>query len=196
MRLAILAFISGVLSYLSVSLPHFLAPWFDISDDALFLLPGVIFGIFVLVPLVKKSTARVLRWIGLLVFSIGAWFVAVSIGIQLLPLVKQAPILSCGISGSIGALLLAAASRHLVPFNFYMSSILMALFVGFLGGGIIGMAFSQPRASPVGESLYFIGFLFWHCGVAVSLFGRPRAGSEEKPRDRTDYQEEEKSIGT
>ena len=186
MRLLILSCISGVLSYLSVSLPHFLAPWFDISDDALFLLPGVIFGIFVLVPLVKKSNFRVLRWFGLLIFSIGAWFVAVSIGIQVLPLVEQAPILSCGISGSMGVLLLAAASRYLVPFNFYMSSILIALFVGFLGGSVIGLAFSQPRASVGGESLYFMGFLFWHCGVAVSLFGRPRDISEEKQRGRAD----------
>ena len=86
MRLLILSCISGVLSYLSVSLPHFLASWFDISDDALFLLPGVIFGILVLLPLVKKTNYRALRWFGLLIFSIGAWFVAVSIGIQVLPL--------------------------------------------------------------------------------------------------------------
>jgi hypothetical protein len=184
MRLLIMSCISGVLSYLSVSLPHFLAPLFDISDDALFLLPGVIFGILVLVPLVKKTHYRALRWLGLLIFSIGAWFVAVSIGIQVLPLVKQTPILSCGISGSIGVLILAAASRYLVPFNFYVSSILIALFVGFLGGSIIGMAFSQPRASLASESLYFIGFLFWHCGVAVSLFGRPRAINEEKQESR------------
>ena len=184
MRLLILSCISGVLSYLSVSLPHFLASWFDISDDALFLLPGMIFGILVLVPLVKKSNYRVLRWLALLIFSIGAWFMAVSIGIQVLPLVKQTPILSCGISGSIGVLLLAAASRYLVPFNFYVSSILIALIVGFLGGSIIGLAFSLPRASLASEFLYFIGFLSWHCGVAVSLFGRPRAINEEKQKGR------------
>jgi len=185
MRLLILACISGMLSYLSVSLPHFLAFWFDISDDALFFLPGVIFGILVLTPLVNKSNYRALRWFGLLIFSIGAWFVAVSIGIQVLPLVKQTPILSCGISGSIGALLLAAASRYLVPFKFYISSILIALFVGFLGGSIIGMAFSLPRASLASESLYFIGFLFWHCGVAVALFGRPQTTNEDRQRDTT-----------
>ena len=184
MRLLILSCISGVLSYLSVSLPHFLAPWFDISDDALFILPGVIFGVLVLVPLVKKSNYVALRWFGLLVFSIGAWFVAVSIGIQFLPLVKQTSILSCGISGSIGVLLLAAASRYIIPFNFYISSILISLIVGFLGGSIIGLAFSQPRASLAGEFFYFIGFLFWHCGVAVSLFGGPRATNEEKQRSR------------
>jgi hypothetical protein len=99
-------------------------------------------------------------------------------------LVKQTPILSCGISGSIGALLLAAASRYLVPFKFYISSILIALFVGFLGGSIIGMAFSLPRASLASESLYFIGFLFWHCGVAVSLFGRPQTTNEDRQRGR------------
>jgi hypothetical protein len=161
-----------------------LASLFDISDDAFFLLPGVIFGILVLVPLVKKTHYWALRWFGLLIFSIGAWFVAVSIGIQVLPLVKQTPILSCGISGSMGVLLLAAASRYLVPFKIYTSSILIALFVGFLGGSIIGLAFSLPRASLASESLYFIGFLFWHCGVAVSLFGRPRATNEDRQRGR------------
>ena len=184
MRLLILSCISGVMSYLSVSLPHFLSLWFDISDDAFFLLPGVIFSTFVLAPLVKKSYYRALRWLGLLIFSIGAWFVAVSIGMQVLPLVKQTPILSCGISGSLGVLLLAAASRYLVPFNFHISSILIALFVGFLGGSIIGMALSQPRASLSSESLYFIGFLFWHGGVAVSLFGKPRTINQEDQKGR------------
>jgi hypothetical protein len=60
----------------------------------------------------------------------------------------------------------------------------MALIVGFLGGSIIGLAFSLPRASLASEFLYFIGFLSWHCGVAVSLFGRPRAINEEKQRGR------------
>lgn len=184
MRLLIMSCISGVLSYLSVSLPHFLAPWFDISDDAFFLLPGVIFSTFVLAPLVKKSHYRALRWFGLLIFSLGAWFVAVSIGIQVLPLVKQTPILSCAISGSLGVLLLAAASRYLVPFKFHISSILIALFVGFLGGSIIGMALSLPRASLSSESINFTGFLFWHCGVAVSLFGRQPAINDEKRRGR------------
>lgn len=180
MRLLILSFISGALSYLSVSLPHFLASRFDISDDMLFFLPGVLFGIFILVPLVKKTNYRALRWFGLLIFSVGAWYVAVSIGIQILPLVKQTPILSCGISGSIGVLLLATTSRYLVPVKFNVSSILTALLVGFLGGCIIGMAVKQPRASLASESLYFIGFLFWHCSVAASLFGRLRNANENK----------------
>ncbi len=69
-------------------------------------------------------------------------------------------------------LLLAAASRFLVPVKFKASSILTAVIVGFIGGCIIGMAIKQPRASLASESFYFIGFLFWHCSVAVSLFGR------------------------
>ena len=38
---------------------------------------------------------------------------------------------------------------------------------------IIGMAVKQPRASWASEWFYFIGFLLWHCGVALSLFGKP-----------------------
>ncbi len=180
MRLLILACVSGMLSYLSVSLPHFLASRFALSDDVLFFLPGVLFAVFILVPLVKNSNYIALRRLGLLIFSLGAWYIAVSSGIQVLPLVKQTPILSVGISGSIGVLLLAAGSRYLVPWKFKASSILIAVLVGFLGGSIIGMAVRQPRASLASESLYFIGFLFWHCSVALSLFGRPPITTSEK----------------
>ena len=132
MRLLVLACISGTLSYLSISLPHFLAFKFSLSDDVLFFLPGVLFGLFILVPLVKTTNCRALRWLGLLIFSVGAWYAAVATGIQVLPLVKQAPIVSCGISGSIGVLLLAAGSRYLVPWKFQPSSIAAAALVGFL----------------------------------------------------------------
>lgn len=180
MRLLILSFISGFLSYLSVALPHLLTPWIDISDDAFFLLPGLFFGLFVLLPLVKNTHHRVWRYVGLMIFSIGAWYVAVAVGFQVLPLVGQLTVLSCGISGSIGVLLLTAASRYLVPLHFKTSSFLLALLVGFIGGSIIGMALMQPRTSLAGESLYFIGFLFWHCGVAAALFGRsPTTASED-----------------
>lgn len=171
-RLFIMSCISGILSYFSVSLPHLLSPRFDMSDDAFFFLPGVIFGTFVLVPLVKNTNYIILRRFGLLLFSVIAWYVAVSIGIQVIPMVKQTPILACGISGSIGVLMLAAASRYLVPLKFNISSIMIALLAGFLGGCIIGMAVKQPRASLTSDSLYFLGFLFWHCSVAVSLFWR------------------------
>ena len=174
MRLFILSCISGLLSYLSVSLPHLLSRWFNISDDAFFILPGLFFGMLVLVPRVKNGNHRALRCVGLLIFSIGAWYVAVTVGFQVLPLVHQLTILSCGISGSIGVLLLTAASRYLVPLHLNASSFLIALLVGFIGGGVIGMALVQPRTSVASEFLYFVGFLFWHCGVASALFGRPR----------------------
>ena len=131
----------------------------------------MLFGAFVLLPLVKNIKYSVLRRFGLLAFSVAAWYVAVSVGIQVLPLVKQAPVLSCGISGCVGVLLLATASRYLIPLKFDKSSIILALLAGFLEGCIIGMAVSLPRASLAGESLYFTGFLFWHSGVAMALFG-------------------------
>jgi hypothetical protein len=178
MRLFILSFISGLLSYLSVSLPHLLSTWFNLSDDAFFILPGLFFGVFVLAPRVKKkANYRALRCVGLLIFSIGAWYVAVTVGFQVLPLVHQLAMLSCGISGSIGVVLLIAASRYLVPLNFSISSILIALLLGFIGGGIIGMALVQPQTSVASEIFYFVGFLFWHCGVAAALFsGSPITG--------------------
>ena len=82
-------------------------------------------------------------------------------------------------------LLLAAASRYLVPVKFKASSILTAVIVGFIGGCIIGMAVKQPRASLASESFYFIGFLFWHCSVAVSLFGRLQNTNENKQMNST-----------
>lgn len=181
MRLVILSCISGLLSYLSVALPHFLTTWLDLSDDAFFLFPGLFFGLFVLLPLVKPTNHRVLRWAGLLIFSVGAWYAAVAVGFQVLPLVDQLAVLSCALSGSIGALLLAAASRYLVPLRLDASSFLTALLVGFIGGSIIGMAIMQPRTSLASESLYFIGFLFWHCGVAVTLFGRAQINGNKGP---------------
>ena len=186
MRLVILSFISGLLSYLSVSLPHFLGSRFDISDDMLFFLPGVLFALFILAPLVKKTNYRVLRWFGLLIFSLVAWYVAVTIGFQVLPLVKQTPVLSCGIGGSIGVLLLAAARRYLVPLKFKASTILTAVIVGFFGGCIIGMAIKQPRASLASEFFYLIGFLFWHSSVAMALFGRLENTIENKQMNSTE----------
>jgi hypothetical protein len=180
MRLFILSCLSGVLSYLAVALPRYLTTWLDLSDDAFFLFPGLFFGLFVLVPLVEHTIHRALRCAGLLMFSVGAWYVAVAVGFQVLPLVDQLPAVSCGISGSIGVLLLTAASRYLVPMHFKASSFLIALLVGFIGGSIIGMALTQPRTSLAGESLYFIGFLSWHCGVATALFGRERTSASRR----------------
>ncbi len=185
MRLFILSCISGLLSYLSVSLPHLLSTWFNLSDDTFFILPGVFFGVFVLVPRVKNVNYRVLRCMGLLIFSVAAWYVAVTVGFQVLPLVHQLAVLSCGISGSFGVLLLVAASRYLVPLRISISSLLTALFVGFIGGGIIGMALVQPRSSLASEFFYLIGFLFWQCGVAAALFGRARTTGDNKPRRNT-----------
>ncbi len=182
MRLFILSFISGLLSYLSVSLPHLLSAWFNLSDDAFFILPGLFFGMLVLAPRVNNAKFRALRRVGLLIFSLGAWYVAVTVGFQVLPWVHQLAMLSCGISGSIGVLLLIAASRYLVPLNLSVSSLLIALLVGFIGGGIIGMALVQPRTSLSSELLYFFGFLFWHCGVAWALLGRPRTTGSNRPR--------------
>jgi len=185
MRLFILSCISGLLSYLAVSLPHWLSSWFNLSDDAFFILPGLFFGVFVLAPRVKSANHRALRRVGLLILSVGAWYVAVTVGFQVLPLVHQLAILSCGISGSIGVLTLMAASRFLVPVTFSISSFVTALLVGFIGGGIIGMALVQPRSSLASEFLYFIGFLFWHCGVAAALFGRTRTTGTNGPQHRT-----------
>ena len=170
MRLLTLSLISGTLSYLSVSLPHKLPTRYDLSDDMLFFLPGVLFGLFILLPLVQKGRYRAFRWIALMIFSIGAWFVALSVGFQMLPLVQQTPVIACGISGSLGVLLVAAASWYLIPTKFSSSAILSALVLGFLGGSIIGLALKQPRASLNGEILYLVGFLFWHSSVAASLF--------------------------
>ena len=170
MRLIILSLISGTLSYLSVSLPHRFSTIYDVSDDMLFFLPGTLFGLFILLPLVQKGRCRLFRWAILMIFSVGAWFIAVSVGFQVLPLVQQAPVIACGLSGSLGALLVAAISRHLIPFKFSKLSILSALIFGFLGGCIIGLAVKQPRASLNGELFYFVGFLFWQSSVAGSLF--------------------------
>ena len=185
MRLFTWSCISGLLSYLSVSLPHLLSTWFNLSDDAFFILPGLFFGAFVLAPRVKNANHRALRCVGLLILSVVAWYVAVTVGFQVLPLVHQLAMLSCGISGSIGVLLLIAVSRYLVPLSISISSILTALLVGFIGGGIIGMALVQPRTSVASEFLYFIGFLFWHCGVAASLFGEARTTGNNRPRHKT-----------
>jgi hypothetical protein len=175
-----LSLTSGFLSYLSVSLPRYLSLRYNISDDALFFLPGVFFGLFVLIPQVPKTTNRALRWLALMVFSIAAWTIAVSIGFQALALVNQTTVVSVGISGSAGVIILILASRYIIPVKFKYSSIVMALLAGFAGGCLIGMAINQPRASLAGETLYFIGFLFWHCSIAMTLFGRRRQMAHEK----------------
>lgn len=181
MRLVILSSISGLLSYLSVSLPHLLSTWFTISDDAFFIFPGLFFGAFILAPRVKKVNYIALRRAGLLIFSVAAWFVAVMIGFQVLPLVGRFAMLSCGISGIIGVLLLMAASRYLVPLHLNLASFLVVTAAGFIGGVVIGLALVQPKASVASELLYFLGFLLWHCGVGLALFGRDRTGTNNTP---------------
>jgi hypothetical protein len=181
-RLFVLSVTSGLLSYLSVALPHFLSAWVNLSDDAFFMLPGLFFGLLILAPRVNNTIHRALRCVGVVVFSVGAWYVAVTVGFQVLPLVHQLAMLSCGISGGIGVLLLIAASRYLVPLNVNRSSFLIALLVGLIGGGIIGLALAQPRTSLAGEFLYLVGFLFWHCGVAAALFGRTPTTGNSRPK--------------
>lgn len=180
MRLLMLSLTSGFLSYLSVSLPRHLSSSYHISDDALFFFPGVFFGLFILIPQVPKTTYMALRWLALMVFSIAAWTIAVSIGFQALPLVNQTTVVSVGISGSAGVIILVLGSRYIIPVKFKYSSIVMALLAGFVGGCLIGMAINQPRASLSGETLYFIGFLFWHCSIALTLFGRRRHITNDK----------------
>ena len=186
MRLVILSSISGLLSYLSVSLPHLLSTWLTISDDAFFIFPGLFFGAFILAPRVKTGNYRALRRVGLLIFSVVAWYAAAMVGFQVLPLVGRMAMLSCGVSGIIGVLLLASASRYLVPLRPNLSSFLALLAAGFLGGAVIGLAFVQPKASLASELLYFFGFLLWHCGVGLALFGIDRTGTDHGPGQTMD----------
>jgi hypothetical protein len=171
-RLLVLSLLSGVLSYLSVSLPRMLEHRYPISDDAFWFFPGVFFGVFLLLPLASRSTQRELRWVGLMIISVVAWLIAVSVGFQVLPLTTDLPILSCGLSGSIGALILAVGSRTLIPIRSTRPSVFSALFSGFVGGCFIGWALSLPRGSVAGECLYLIGFLTFQSGVALALFRR------------------------
>jgi len=171
-RLLLLSLLSGMLSYLAVSLPRLLADRHLLSDDAFFFFPGVLFGVFLLLPQTRCSNKRLLRWTGLMICSVVAWFIAVSVGFQVLPLTTDLPVLSCGVSGSVGALILAVGSRTLIPIPITRQSVLTALFTGFVGGCIFGWALSSPRGSVAGEILYLIGFLSWQTGVALSLFRR------------------------
>jgi len=167
--------ISGFLSYLSISLPRLLPGRYAVSDDLLFLFPGLLFGIFILLPLARPAVHRGIRRAALIIASVAAWYVAVMVGIQVLPVAAQSAVLSCGISGAIGVALLAATSRYIVPAPIDLVSALNALLVGFLGGCLIGLAVAQPRASLVGEGLYLIGFLFWQTSVAFTLFRKAEA---------------------
>jgi hypothetical protein len=175
MRVFALAAISGLLSYLSVSLPHFIGQRQAISDDGLFIMPGVLFGLFVLLPQVQTTQHRVIRWIGLMIISVVAWYIAVIVGFQMLPLSRQSSVISCGISGSAGAFMLAMASRYMVPIEIHIMSVLKAVLAGFLGGCVFGMAIIQPRASAASEGLYLIGFLFWQISVGMSIFSGQRS---------------------
>ena len=178
MRVLALATISGLLSYLSVSLPHFIGHRQPISDDGLFILPGVFFGLFILLPQVQNTQHRVIRWVGLMTVSVLAWYIAVTVGFQMLPLSRQSSVISCGISGSAGAFILAMASRYIVPIEIHVLSVLKAVLAGFLGGCVFGLAIIQPRASVASEGLYLSGFLFWQISVAMSIFNGQRSLKE------------------
>ena len=87
------ALISGFLSYLSVSLPRLLARRYAVSDDLLFLFPGLLFGLFILLPLARPSAHRGIRRAALIMGSVAAWYAAVVVGIQFLPLAAQSKLL-------------------------------------------------------------------------------------------------------
>jgi hypothetical protein len=169
------ALISGFLSYLSVSLPRFLARRYAVSDDLLFLFPGLLFGIFILLPLARPAAHRGMRRAALVICSVLAWYVAFSTGIQVLPLTGQSPVLSCGMSGGIGVAILAVTSRYVGLVHIDTASAVTAFVVGFFGGCLIGLAIAHPRGSPAGEGLYLIGFVFWQTSVAVALFRKTEA---------------------
>jgi hypothetical protein len=177
--LPVLALTSGFLSYLSVSLPHLAGGRLGMSDDVLFFLPGVLFGVFILAPLVQSASHKALRRTALVLFSIAAWYLAVSSGFQVLSLSRHPPVAAVGLSGGVGVLCLALASRFLVPVRITLSSLLSACLAGFLGGCLIGLAVHQPRASLAGEGLYLVGFVFWHVTVALCLF-RKRTTADER----------------
>jgi hypothetical protein len=161
-----------------------MSTWFTISDDAFFIFPGLFFGVFILAPHVKKGSYLTLRRACLLIFSVVAWVVAVMIGFQVLPLVGRLTMLSCAISGIIGVLLLMAASRYLVPLHLNLASFLVVIAAGFIGGAVIGLALVQPKASLASEFLYFLGFMLWHCGVGLALFGSAWADTNNRSRPR------------
>ena len=152
-----------------------LADRYAVSDDLLFLFPGLLFGVFILLPLARPSAHRGIRRVALIIGSVAAWYAAVSIGIQVLRVAAQSPVLSCGFSGCIGVAILAATSRYIIPVPIDPVSALNALLVAFLGGCVIGLAVAQPRASLVGEGLYLIGFVFWQTSVAFVLFRKAEA---------------------
>ena len=170
MQMLYRSLISGFLSYLSVSLPRVLPERYAISDDVLFLFPGLLFGVFILVPLKMYAPPSGIRRAIVLVCSATAWYIAVAIGLQALPLAAQSPAIACGLSGSVGVAILAGTSRLIVPVHIPFRAVLIALLVGFLGGGLIGLAVAQPRASLSGEGLYLLGFIFWQTSVAHALF--------------------------
>lgn len=175
MQILYRSLISGFLSYLSISLPRFLARRYAVSDDVLFLFPGLLFGIFILLPLARPAAHRGIRRVVLMICSVLAWYLAFSIGIQVLPLAAQSPVLSCGMSGCIGAAILAATGWYVGQVHIDAKAALTALIVGFFGGCLIGIAVSQPRGSLAGEGLYLIGFVFWQTSVAFALFRKAEA---------------------
>jgi hypothetical protein len=178
MPLVYRSIISGILSYGAIALPRLLAGRYAVSDDVFFLFPGLLFAVFILLPLPGYAAHGVIRRTCLLICSVAAWYVAVSIGIQFLPMARQSTVWTCGVSGGVGVSILAMASRTLIPIHIGGRSFLTALGVAFFGGCLIGLAVIQPRTSLAGEGLYLIGFVFWQTGVAMSLFRKAAAPKE------------------
>lgn len=158
--LLLLSSVSGILSSLAVKF-FYVFPY-DFSNFSLFYFPGAMFGALVLAPLVTADRHRALRAFAAIVLSTATYYSAVLFALS--PFLSSLGMFNFAVAGCYGAAVVTVGSIILLPRKFTITSILLALASGALGGYLIGVFFMDLWMTS--------GFLVWQCGVALSLMNR------------------------
>ena len=157
--------VSGVLSYVAVvPLARALDGPAPVVAELISYSPGVIFALFVLAPMARRHRAPRRRALLLVALSVVAYYLAANTAAWLSD--GSAYTMACGISGGLGAMLVAGAIRGALGCGPRAHELVGAMLFGVFGGVLFGCALEFPRPD---ARFLLAGYVFWHSGVAVAF---------------------------
>ena len=138
-------------------------------DRVVFLLPGILFGAFVLLPEAGGRPSKALRQTVLLVLSTAIWYLSFIVFFYGAMVSNLSNMLLSMVSGWAGGLLILLLCRLVLPAQFNAGAILLSFTFGGLGGLLIGASTLVPDNRWVGHGLSLMGFILWHAGMAAAV---------------------------
>ncbi len=161
--------VAGALSVPTLFVSNLIEWWTGIG----LLLPGLLFGLIVLLPELAGTTRTHprMRVVLLLLLSVTTYYGAIVGTVSLYDSLRLgAPI----VSGGLAAILVVAGTRLILGDQHHWPDLLVAALVGAIGGTILIADLPGPAFVHAG-----IGFLIWQGGVANLL--RPRRPTHHHP---------------